>query len=105
VGFLSTTEAEKGSIYIFGDPVYYLFTNRANAAAVHSHTPDFLTPALQQRLVDDLARNHPAYIFVADGQRSNVTSFKPYSRLLKDNYLVERESRWGVWYHRRIALN
>ena len=103
--FLRTPGAEKGSVYIFGAPEYYLFTDRARASAVHNQMPELLTPGLRQRVADDLARNRPTYIFVADGQRNNIISFAAYLKLLKDHYVVQRESRWGAWYHRGVVPN
>lgn len=102
--FLNQPSAIKGPIYVWGSPLIYIFTGRALGATVQGWNLNLMTPGLYNRLAEDLNKKLPAYIFIAKSPSdygSTIFRKVSFQKLLQDKYIIDHESRMGVWYRLR----
>lgn len=100
VSFLRSSASLKGNIYVFGDPIYYYLSNRAQAIAIHAWSAEFWIAELWEKLYQQLNEAKPAYIFVRNDYVHLISLKSPnISALLMNKYLaLEKTSKEGRWY-------
>lgn len=97
--FVKREDAAPGKIYVFGNPLIYLLSDRQKAL----HSPGWgwhvFYPAQWQALASDLARHHPVYVFVESRYRNKITNGDPRIwSVLDEHYTVSEETEDGRWY-------
>jgi hypothetical protein len=93
-------------IYVAGNPLVYLATQRRQAIPVHGWSWEMLPPSFWEALPSQLAASRPAYVFLARFYRRLFPETKPYGpqiiRFLDDNYdVVWDDEQVGRLYRRR----
>ncbi len=99
VGFLLLPDSLPGDIFVFGDPVFYLMSERNQAIPFNGWSPDTLLREQWKAVEKDLARAQPPYIFVARDFEISPAVIQ----LIGRKYDVLHTSPDGVWYILREA--
>ncbi|MBK8175365.1 MAG: glycosyltransferase family 39 protein [Rhodospirillales bacterium] len=93
-------------IYVLGNPLVYLVTQRAQALPIHGWSWEMLPPSYWAALPGQLAAAHPAYVFLGRFYRRMFPETPPYGpeviAYLDANYDVVWDEEWtGRLYRRR----
>jgi len=96
---IGAPDALAGDIYVFGNPLIYLFTGRRQALPVHGWSWEMFVEPLWERLPDDLRDREPVYIFVDPELRRMIARRSPQVLdFIEARYTAIWSSREGVWY-------
>ena len=102
MSFLHAPEAIPGPIYVFGNPIYQLYSGRPQAIAANGWAwvamPKHRWPAHAR----ELQRVRPAYVYVDRGYREHLQGSAPeLLDWLARSYEVQLRDDRGTWYARR----
>lgn len=103
---LNVPTAQEGRIYVFGNPLVYLFSNRRQALPVHGWSCNAFLDEQWAALPDQIEENQPAYVFVGPYfaeqiLQRNSTVWK----VLEEHYRVFTDTADGQWYERLTDAN
>jgi len=99
ISFLSKPESLPGSIYVFGEPLYYYLSGRGQAISINGMYPPTLLPELWGKIVTELKQTRPPYIFVSKRWKLIIAKKSPqFTHFMETNYRVLRKSKAGTWY-------
>lgn len=88
-----------GDIYVFGDPLIYLFSGRHQALPVHGWSWQMFVEPQWQRLPEDLLSRRPVYVFITPFFDGLIAQRNPrVLEVIKANYVVHQRSDEGTWY-------
>jgi hypothetical protein len=91
-----------GPIYVFGDPIVLLRSNRSQAAPILGWGPQFLDSRAWRELYRDLRSDPPPYIVVDGHVGSFVESRYPkIVSFIRSAYEVALVGESGTWYTHR----
>jgi hypothetical protein len=94
--------AMPGPIYVFGDPIVILRSQRSQGAPIPGWGPEFLDTRAWRELYEDLRSSPPAYIVVDGYVGSFVESRYPkIVSFIQSAYEVAFVGESGTWYRRR----
>lgn len=95
--------SESGPIYVFGNPLVYVLTNREQAIAMTSWASYLDPPSIWSRLDNELSAAKPSYIFVLHGRSDEISRARSpkISAALSQDYVEAAQTMYGTWYRRR----
>ena len=100
--FLRGDRAASGSIYVFGDPLYYYFSGREPAAPIPGYAWGYFLPSQWAHLAKQLAQADPPYIYVQfDHGKTIVKRGAGVWDFMKANYQLKSTDKEGSWFERR----
>lgn len=100
--FLREEGAVAGPIYVFGDPLIHVLSERASASSIHGWAWELQPPVVWQRLEGELVARPPAFIFAEPEYDALLSKRSPVLRaMLDEEYEVSTVSALGTWYVRR----
>jgi hypothetical protein len=100
--FLRDPRALSGAIYVFGNPVYYLFTQRTQNVAVNGEDFELLPPEHWAELRKELLQSPPAYLFIERDYRELIRGSE-LAPMIAAHYRLVRNDPDGDWYVRSGA--
>jgi len=95
---------QPGAIYVFGNPLIYVISNRPQAIAMTNWASYLDPPYIWKRLDSELSATRPNYIFVLRERKSDVSSVRSplVAATLSRDYLKAALEPNGTWYRRRL---
>jgi len=98
---LRAPSARAGAVYIFGDPLRQLNTDRPTASPIHGWAWELQPPAMWERVARDLDTTPAAYIYVSTEYERLIAERAPtVQRLLAERYRSRVVFGDGQWYER-----
>jgi hypothetical protein len=102
LAFLNDPSSRSGPIYVFGDPRILWLGHREQAGAINGWSWGKYPQRLWDRLPEQLATSHPAYVMISDHYSEMVRERSPATMaLLAQRYQVRNSTSSGTWYARR----
>jgi Dolichyl-phosphate-mannose-protein mannosyltransferase len=96
VAFLKQPDALSGPIYVIGNPVFHLLSQRSQAVPLIGWIPEMLLPEQWQQLAQQLTVARPNYLYIATGEAAAVDS--GFSQYLAVHYRPVQHSPFGIGY-------
>jgi hypothetical protein len=97
--FLDRPNARPGSIYVFGNPLIYLFSGRPQALTINGWTSQFFLRSQWVSLAPQIAERRPAYIFVNPAYFDLINEREPELKsVLERMYALADTTADGRWY-------
>ena len=100
--FLRKSGARRGTIYVFGNPMYLVLSDRWMAIPVNGWALEELLQEQWDALPGQLARAKPAYVFVAAPYSPFIAQRSPaLAAWIARDYQPAAVDSEGTWYQRR----
>jgi len=99
----SIAGADRRPIYVFGNPLVYVLTNRPQAIAITSWASYLDPPSIRARRDNELAAARPSAIFVLRDRSDEISSARSplTATALSRDYVEATQTTNGTWYNRR----
>jgi hypothetical protein len=99
IHFLDQPSSAPGSIYVCGNPLYYLLSGRRQAISLNGWALWYYFPEQQRALLDQLRKARPTYILVTPKYQEIIDErFPALGTFLDDHYRALKTGPSGVWY-------
>lgn len=100
--FLRDSASRPGEIYVFGNPLIHLLSDRPHASAIHGWAWELQPTSMWEALERDLQERQPPFVFVAADYERLIEERAAGVRMLLDSaYSIRSEEPGGRWYERR----
>jgi len=101
--FLLEPRNRDATLYVCGDPIYYVFARRNQAIALNGWGLELLLPEQWKELRAQLAAKRPAYIFIAADYQTLMRYRSPETMAsIRQNYSQRRADSNGAWYEKNV---
>lgn len=100
--FLRDPATRPGEVYVFGNPLVHLLSERPHASPIHGWAWELQPTSMWEALGRDLRERQPPFVFVAgDYERLIRERAVGVRQLLDSAYAIRSEAFGGRWYERR----
>ncbi len=96
VAFLQEPGARPGDIYVMGNPLFHLLSDRRQAVPLIGWIPEMLLPEQWQQLAQQLTLAQPNYLYTTDAEVSFMGPI--FTQFLQQHYTPVRHSAIGTWH-------
>jgi hypothetical protein len=101
VAFLKQADSRPGDIYVIGESIFYVLSERGQALPLPGCVPQIFLQSQWAELVDQLNAAKPPYVFVASDYTDPIP--KHFMPVLTSMYRPLRQSAAGTWYEIKAA--
>jgi hypothetical protein len=96
VAFLREPGARPGAIYVMGNPLFHLLSDRQQAVPLIGWIPEMLLPEQWQQLTQQLTVAQPNYLYTTTAEAHFMGP--TLTQFLQQHYQPLRQSAIGTWY-------
>ena len=88
------------SMFVFGDPLYYLHADSFQELYYHGWSVGTWTPELWEETAEQLAAQRTSPVFISQRMWENLVSERgaPVVAVLESDYDLHAETELGFWY-------